>query len=113
MHTFIMHDKKRQPFGAPVAYTPIIFLCGTTTHQLALHRVPGALTARHRNWAVSHPVIGARVCEVLSALHGMPVSSKHLTTKQARAAAMAQLARLCERIGGAKFNDTIKQVQHD
>jgi len=111
MNTFTMHDKKRQPFGAPVPYTPIIFLCGTTTHRLALHRVPGALTARHRNWAVSHPTIGARVCEVLSALHGMPVSSKHLTTKQARAAAMAQLERLCERIGSENFNATIARVQ--
>ena len=111
MKTFLMHDKKRQPFGAPVPYTPIIFLCGTVTHRLALHRVPGALTARHRNWAVSHPVIGARVCEVISALHGMPVSSRHLTTKQARAAALAQLERLCERVGSEKFNNTIAQVQ--
>ena len=30
---------------------------------------------------------------------------------QARAAAMAQLEALCERIGSARFNDTIKQVQ--
>ena len=111
METFIMHDKKRQPFGEPVPYTPIIFTAGTTTHRLALHRVAGALTARHRTWAVSHPIIGARVCEVISALHGMPVSSRHLTTKQARAAAMVQLERLCERIGSEKFNDTINGVQ--
>jgi hypothetical protein len=110
MKTFIMHDKKRQPFGQPVPYTPIIFTAGTTTHRLALHRVVGALTARHRNWAVSHPVIGARVCEVIGALHGMPVSSRHLTTKQARAAAMVQLERLCERIGSEKFNNTINGV---
>ena len=111
MTTFTMRDKKQQPFGEPVPYTPVLFTCGTTTHRLALHRVPGALTARHRNWAVSHPVIGARVCEVISALHGMPVSSRHLTTKQARAAALAQLERLCERIGSDKFNATIAQVQ--
>jgi len=110
MHTFVMHDKKRQPFGAPVAYTPIIFLCGTVTHRLALHREAGAAPAAYREWAVSHPVIGAKVCRVTGTVKGLPCSSKGLNSKQARAAAMAQLERLCERVGSEKFNDTIKQA---
>ena len=111
MHTFTMHDKKRQPFGAPVPYTPIIFLCGTTTHRLALHREAGAAPASYREWAVSHPVIGAKVCRVTAAYKGVPCSSKGLNSKQARAAALAQLEALCERIGSDKFNATIAQVQ--
>tara|TARA_R110002126_G_scaffold27033_2_gene90965 strand:- start:45 stop:383 length:339 start_codon:yes stop_codon:yes gene_type:complete len=111
MHTFMMHDKKRQPFGAPVPYTPIIFLAGTTTHRLALHREAGAAPASYREWAVSHPIIGAKVCRVTGTVKGVPVSSRHLTTKQARAAAMAQIAAMCERIGSNKFNATIAAVQ--
>ena len=113
MHTFVMHDKKRQPFGAPVPYTPIIFLCGTVTHRLALHREPGPAPAAYREWAVSHPVIGAKVCRVTGMFKGLPCSTKGLNSRQARAAAMAQLEALCERIGSEKFNATIKQVQHD
>ena len=111
MHTYTMHDAKGEPFGAPVPYTPIIFLCGTTTHRLALHREAGAAPAAYREWAVSHPVIGAKVCRVTAAYKGMPCSSKGLNSKQARAAAMAQLEALCERIGSEKFNSVIKQVQ--
>jgi hypothetical protein len=110
MKTFIMHDKKRQPFGAPVSYTPIIFTAGTTTHRLALHREAGAAPDAYREWAVSHPVIGAKVCRVTGTVKGLPCSSKGLNSKQARAAAMAQLEALCERIGSAKFNATIEKV---
>jgi len=41
----------------------------------------------------------------------MPCSSKGLNSKEARAAAMAQLEAMCERIGSEKFNDTINGVQ--
>lgn len=110
MNTFTMHDRKRQPFGAPVPYTPIIFLCGTTTHRLALHREAGAAPAGYREWAISHPVIGAKVCRLTGTVKGLPCSSKGLNSKQARAAAMAQLEALCERIGSEKFNATIAQA---
>ena len=111
MNTYIMHDSKGQPFGSPVPYTPILFTCGATTHRLALHREAGAAPAAYREWAVSHPVIGAKVCRVTGTVKGLPCSSKGLNSKQARAAAMAQLEALCERIGSEKFNATIKQVQ--
>lgn len=111
MKTFLMHDKKRHPFGAPVPYTPIIFLCGTVTHRLALHREAGAAPASYREWVISHPVIGAKVCRVTGTVKGLPCSSKGLNSKQARAAGLAQLEALCERIGSDKFNATIAQVQ--
>lgn len=111
MNTFTMHDKTGQPFGAPVPYTPVLFTAGTVTHRLALHREAGAAPASFRAWVVSHPVIGAKVCRLTATHKGVPVSSKHLTSKQARAAAMAALEALCERIGSEQFNVTIAQVQ--
>jgi hypothetical protein len=111
MKTFIMHDKKRKPFGAPVPYTPIIFTAGTTTHRLALHREVSAAPASYREWVVSHPVIGAKVCRITVFYKGMPCSSKGLNSKEARAAALAELEAMCERIGSEKFNTTINGVQ--
>ena len=110
MKTYTMHDKKGLPFGAPVPYTSIIFLAGTVAHRLALHREPGASPAKYREWVVAHPVIGAKVCRLTATYKGMPCSSKGLTSAQARAAAMDQLAALCERIGSEKFNAIIEKV---
>ena len=110
MKSYIMHDSKGIPFGAPVPYTPIIFIAGTVAHRLALHREPGASPAKYREWVVAHPVIGAKVCRVTGTIKGLPCSSKGLNSKEARAAAMAQLEALCERIGSAKFNVTIEKV---
>jgi hypothetical protein len=108
MKTYTMRDKKGLPFGAPVPYTPIIFIAGAVVHRLALHREPGASPAKYREWVVAHPVIGAKVCRLTATYKGMPCSSKGLTSAQARAAAMDQLTALCERIGSAKFNATIQ-----
>ena len=107
MHTFTMHDRKGLPLGAPVQYTPVLFIAGTVTHRLALHREAGTAPASYREWVVSHPVIGAKVCRLAGSHKGMPCSSKGLNSKQARAAAMEQLNALCERIGSEKFNTTI------
>lgn len=111
MKTFRMSDKKGQRFGAPVAYTPIIFIAGSTTHRLALHREASAAPASYREWVVSHPVIGAKVCRLTVFYKGMPCSSKGLNSKEARIAALAELEALCERIGSEKFNATISGVQ--
>ena len=102
MKTYIMRDKTGQAFGDPVPYTPIIFTAGSTPHMLALHRVPGM-----REWVISHPVVGAKVCRITGSHKGVPCSSKHMTAAQARAAAMDQLDALCERFGSDKFNSTI------
>jgi hypothetical protein len=111
MKTFMMCNRKRQPFGAPVPYTPIMFTAGKTTHMLAVHREAGAAPVSSREWVVSHPIIGAKVCRLTVWHRGMPCSSKHLTAPQARAAAMAALEALCERIGSEKFNTTIAEVR--
>ena len=111
MKTFIMRDRNGQRFGAPVAYTPIIFTAGTTTHRLALHREASAAPVSYREWVVSHPVIGAKVCRITVFYKGMPCSSKGLNSKEARTAALAELEAMCERIGSEKFNTTINGVQ--
>jgi hypothetical protein len=102
MKTYIMRDKTGQAFGDPVPYTPILFTAGSTTHLLALHRVQGM-----REWVVSHPVAGAKVCRITGHYTGVPCSSKDMTAAQARAAAMVQLDALCERFGSERFNSTI------
>ena len=104
---FQMQDKKRNPIGEPVPYAALIFTAGVVTHKLALHREPTALPDKYREWQVSHPGIGAKVCRITGSYKGMPVSSFGLTVTQARAAALAQLEALCERIGSDKFNAVI------
>jgi hypothetical protein len=90
-----------------VPYTALIFTAGTVTHKLALHLEDTLLPDRYRQWQVSHPGIGAKVCRVTASYKGVPVSSAGLTVTQARAAAVAELEALCGRIGSDKFNSVI------
>jgi hypothetical protein len=101
--------QNRSPVGEPVPFTPLIFLSGTQAHRLALHLDTGstAFPKAHREWVVSHPEIGAIICRVRGLHKGVPVSSRGFTVTQARAAAMACLDDLCERIGSDAFNDKI------
>ena len=110
---FQMQDKKRNPIGEPVPYAALIFTAGTVTHRLALHREPTTLPDRYREWQVSHPGIGAKICRVTASHKGFPVSSAGLTVTQARSAALAQLEALCERIGSDKFNAVISNQQEN
>ena len=105
--TFQMMDKHRKPIGKPVPYTALIFTAGVVTHKLALHREETLLPLKYREWHVSHPGIGAKVCRVTTSYKGVPVSSAGLTVTQARAAAVAELEALCGRIGSDKFNTVI------
>lgn len=102
-------DKNRTPTGAPMEYTPIVFIAGTQTHRLALHRDIASAAAPNdfRDWVVAHPGIGAIVCRVRGWYKGMPVSSRGFNTPQARAAAILSLDALCERIGSESFNARI------
>ena len=106
--TFQMKERHGADIGQPVPYTALMFTAGTVTHRLALHREATALPDKYRQWSVSHPVIGAKVCRVDASYKGMPVSSAGLTLTQARAAALATLEALCERIGSDKFNAVVK-----
>jgi hypothetical protein len=105
--TFQMQDNHRKPIGNPVPYTALIFTAGVVTHRLALHRENTMAPAKYREWQVSHPGIGAKICRVTSSHKGVPVSSAGLTVTQARAAAVAELEALCDRIGSDKFNTVI------
>ena len=104
---FQMVDKHRTPIGAPLPYTALIFTAGTVTHRLALHRENTILPDKYREWQVSHPGIGAKICRVTATYKGVPMSSAGLTVTQARAAALAELEALCNRIGSNKFNTVI------
>jgi hypothetical protein len=99
--TYIKRDRNRQPYGEPVPYSPLIVLSGTQVHKLALHKQDGA-------WMVAHPASGARMCDVRATYKGMPVSSKGYTLTQAKAAALAQVDAMIERMGTDRFNSVLQ-----
>jgi hypothetical protein len=99
--TYIKCDRKGQPYGEPVPYTPLIVLAGTQVHKLALHKLDG-------EWIVAHPASGARVRDVLATYKGVPVSSGGQTLKWARAAALAQVEAMIERMGSDRFNSVLQ-----
>jgi hypothetical protein len=90
-----------------VDYVPLIFIAGTVTHRLALHREIGALPNTMKSWRVSHPVVGASVITVYVTYRGMQCSSAGIGIKRARMHAMAALNALLERIGSDNFNSVI------
>jgi hypothetical protein len=93
----------------PVEYYPIVFLRGSDTWRLALHREPVA--AGKGDWIVSEPVSGYRVCRVTATFKGMPVTSHNLTVTQARAAALVDLDTTVDRIGLDRFARVLNQAQ--
>lgn len=99
--TYIKRDRNRKPYGEPVPYSPLIVLSGTQVHKLALHKQDGA-------WTVAHPASGARVCEVRATYKGVPISSGIATLKWARAAALAQVDAMIERMGTDRFNSVLQ-----
>lgn len=105
--TFIMRDRQGKEMGGPVGFYPLMFTAGTVTHRLALHKEASGLPDTYKQWQVSCPTVGAKVCMVRSHYKGVPVSSGRLTVTQARAAAMESLEALLERIGSDKFNAVI------
>jgi len=93
----------------PVEYYPIVFLRGSDAWRLALHREPVA--ADKGDWTISDPVSGYRVARVTAAHKGVPVSSRHLTIIQARAAALVDLDTTVNRIGLDRFARVLNQAQ--
>ncbi len=91
-----------------IEYTPFIYIAGTETHRLALHKEPSGKPDPYREWQVSDPVSGRQVCRVYASYQGVPCSSKGFGLKQARDFANATLDALLNRIGSDKFNATIK-----
>lgn len=93
----------------PVQYYPIVYLAGSDTWRLALHREP--VLAGKGDWIVSDPVSGYRVCWVLATYKGMTVSSRDLTVSQARAAALVDLDATVTRIGLTRFARVLAEAQ--
>lgn len=94
----------------PVQYHPIIFLRGSRSWRLALHREP--VLAGKGDWIVSDPVGGYRVCRVTASFKGVPVSSRDLTVTQARAAALVDLDLTVDRIGLDRFTAVLDAAQN-
>lgn len=93
----------------PVQYYPLVYLHGSDTWRLALHREPVA--AGRGDWIVSDPVSGYRVARVTASHKGMPVASRDLTITQARAAALLDLDATVARIGHDRFKSVLDKAQ--
>ena len=95
-----------------VEYTPLIYIAGTETFRLALHKdLSRILPEARKGWYVSDPVTGMNVTEVFGDLGGITVSSRGLPPRRARDAAMHTLDALLERIGSEKFVNTINAAR--
>ena len=93
----------------PVQYYPIVYLAGSDTWRLALHREP--VLAGKGDWIVSDPVSGYRVCRITANFKGITVSSRGLTVTQARAAALMDLDATVTRIGLPRFARVLAEAQ--
>lgn len=93
-----------------VQYYPIVFLRGSESWRLALHREP--VLAGKGDWTISDPVSGYRLNRVTASFKGVPVSSKNLTVTQARAAALADLDLTVDRIGLDRFSAVLGAAQN-
>lgn len=97
-----------------IEYTPLVYIAGTAVHRLALHRSYGSrdLPNSSRGWQVSDPASGGCIIgDVGGTYKGMPVSSRGMTLRDARANAMAALDSLLGRIGSTAFNDRLEAAR--
>jgi hypothetical protein len=87
--------------GAPIPtpYDPLIYTRMHEAWRFALHK-----TALGRDWIISDPVSGAKICTVSATYKGMPVASGDLPLKHARAMALIDLDLLVDRIGIERFS---------
>ena len=85
------------------AYTPLIYTRMSSIYRFALYK-------SGRDWIVSEPVSGYRVCRVTAQFKGMPVASGHLTLKQAREFALIDIDAIVDRIGFDAFDDRISEA---
>lgn len=92
-----------------VDYYPLIHVRGTDAWRLALHREP--VLAGKGEWILSDPVSGYRICRVTAYHNGVPVTSRHLTVKQAREMAMVDFDALIDRLGAARINKAMSEAQ--
>ena len=91
---FMMLRRGADPLATP--YDPLIFTRLSSAWRLALHKSA-------RQWIVSDPASGAKICTVSATYKGLPVASGDLPLKQARLAALADLDALVDRVGFDRF----------
>jgi hypothetical protein len=91
---YIRRDRDGNPIGEPVPYEPLLVLCGTYIHKLALHKDDSG------QWIVGHPPSGGKVTRVDSTY----ASSRGLGLTRARRLAMARIDDLIEEVGSDAFN---------
>ncbi len=85
------------------SYTPLIYTRMTSVFRFALYK-------SGRDWIVSEPVSGYRVCRVSAQFKGMPVASGHLTLKQARECALIDIDAIVDRIGFDAFENRMNEA---
>ena len=85
------------------AYSPLIYTRMHSVYRFALYK-------SGRDWIVSEPVSGYRVCRVTAHFKGMPVASGHLTLKQAREFALVDIDSIVDRIGFDAFDQRINEA---
>ena len=92
--------------GPMVPYYPIVYLCGSTADNLALHR-----EKRGAPWFVSDPVSGYKILTIDATYKGIPVSSGHLSIAQAHECAMLELDLLVSRIGQDRLDKALTRAR--
>jgi len=80
----------------PTKAYPIVFTRQDRAWRFALHK-------SGREWIVSDPVSGKRVCRVSATYKGVPVASGTLTIKQAMQASLIDLDAIVDRMGFDTF----------
>lgn len=109
--SFHPRDNKGELMPNAVDFVPLIYICGTETHRLALHRSLTPMPAKFQEWHLSEPETGLHVRTVVGSHMGATVSSRGMNQREARQAAMHTLDTFLERIGSDKFNNTIAQAK--
>lgn len=96
---FMMLRRDADPL--PTAYDPLIYSRQSSAWRLALHK-------SGRNWTISDPASGAKICTVSATYKGLPVASADLPLRQARLAALSDLDALVDRVGFDRFAQVLE-----
>ena len=88
---------RRDNLPAPTPYDPLIYTRMTSVWRFALHK-------SGRQWIVSDPNSGAKICTVTATYKGMPVASGDLSLKNARLAALIDIDAIVDKIGFDQFS---------
>lgn len=106
--TFLPRNNDGTLQAEPVAYTPLMFIVGTEVHRLALHKAINSLPDEYKEWDVSEPLTGMRVCRVRASYKGAgPISSRGMRVSDAKQCALACVEEVISREGSDRFNAVV------